>query len=242
MNLLSLFRKNGKTEKAVDESVLSDAFLKTINVRLLKCCSKATLDLPILVSRSSTHSPTGREWLLSSGEGYAIRDVALLQAQLLKNLLVNLADEFQISATDEGQFCLSLLLDEAQGQVDESGEYVEGSSLLIVISKAVLEAVEGIADESKAEGLVAMKSAYTGLLSRFLMKDLTDFFRDYPRLTGALARLAGSRGPHLVQGSEGSLKSFLDKTLQKDKPVLFDDLYTRDTSNTFCVVPSHVTN
>lgn len=233
MNLLSLFRKNGKAEKVVDESVLTDAFLKTINVRLLKCCSKATLDLPILVSRSSTHSPTGREWLLSSGEGYAIRDVALLQAQLLKNLLVNLADEFQISATDEGQFCLSLLLDEAQGQVDESGEYVEGSSLLIVVSKAVLEAVEGIADESKAEGLVAMKSAYTGLLSRFLMKDLTDFFRDYPRLITALAKLEGSRGPHLVQGSEGSLKSFLDKTLQKDKPVLFDDLYTRDTSNTF---------
>ena len=233
MNLLSLFRKNGKTEKAVDESVLTDAFLKTINVRLLKCCSKSTLDLPVFVARSSTHSPTGREWLVSSGEGYAIRDVALLQAQLQKNLLVNLADEFQISATDEGQFCLSVLLDESQGQVDESGEYVEGSSLLIVVSKAVLEAVEGIADESKVEGLVAMKSAYTGLLSRFLMKDLTDFFRDYPRLTGALAKLEGSRGPHLVQGSEGSLKSFLDKTLQKDKPVLFDDLYTRDTSNTF---------
>ena len=233
MNLLSLFRKNGKAEKVVDESVLTDAFLKTINVRLLKCCSKATLDLPILVERSSLHSPIGREWLLSSGEGYAIRDVALLQAQLQKNLLVNLADEFQISATDEGQFCLSVLLDEAQGQVDESGEYVEGSSLLVVLSKAVLEALEGIADESKVEGLVAMKSAYTGLLSRFLMKDLTDFFRDYPRLTRALAKLEGSRGSHLVQVSEGSLKSFLDKTLQKDKPVLFDDLYTRDTSNTF---------
>lgn len=230
MNLLSLFRKNGKAEKVVDESVLTDAFLKTINARLLKCCSKATLDLPILVEKSSLHSPTGREWLLSSGEGYAIRDVALLQAQLLKNLLVNLADEFQISATDEGQFCLSVLLDETQGQV---GEYVEGSSLLVVISKAVLEALEGIADEFKAEGLVAMKSAYTGLLSRFLMKDLTDFFREYPRLTSALAKLEGSRGSHLVQGSEGSLKSFLDKTLQKDKPVLFDDLYTRDTSNTF---------
>ena len=233
MNLLSLFRKNGKAEKVVDESVLTDTFLKTINVRLLKCCSKATLDLPILVERSSLHSPIGREWLLSSGEGYAIRDVALLQAQLLKNLLVNLADEFQISATDEGQFCLSVLLDESQGQVDESGEYVEGSSLLIVVSKAVLEALEGIADESKAEGLVAMKSAYTGLLSRFLMKDLTDFFRDYPRLITALAKLEGSRGPYLVQGSEGRLKSFLDKTLQKDKPVLFDDLYTRDTSSTF---------
>ena len=97
MNLLSLFRKNGKTEKVVDESVLTDAFLKTINVRLLKCCSKATLDLPVLVTKSSLHSPIGREWLLSVGEGYAIRDVALLQAQLLKNLLVNLADEFQIS-------------------------------------------------------------------------------------------------------------------------------------------------
>lgn len=141
MNLLSLFRKNGKAEKVVDESVLTDAFLKTINVRLLKCCSKATLDLPILVERSSLHSPIGREWLVSSGEGYAIRDVALLQAQLLKNLLVNLADEFRISATDEGQFCLSVLLDESQGQVDESGEYVEGSSLLVVVSKAVLEAL-----------------------------------------------------------------------------------------------------
>ncbi len=233
MNLLSLFRKNGKTEKVVDESVLTDAFLKTINVRLLKCCSKATLDLPVLVERSSLHSPIGREWLLSSGEGYVIRDVALLQAQLLKNLLVSLADEFQISATDEGQFCLSVLLDESQGQVGGSGEYVEGSSLLVVVSKAVLEALEGIADESKTEGLVAMKSAYTGLLSRFLMKDLTDFFRDYPRLITALAKLEGSRGPYLVQGSEGSLKSFLDKTLQKDKPVLFDDLYTRDTSSTF---------
>lgn len=233
MNPLSLFRKNGKTEKVVDESVLTDAFLKTVNTRLLKCCSKATLDLPVLVSRSSTHSPTGREWLVSSGEGYVIRDVALLQAQLQKNLLVNLADEFQISATDEGQFCLSVLLDEAQGQIDESGEIAKGSSLLVVISEAVHEAVEGIADEPNSDGLVAMKSAYTGLLSRFLMKDLTDFFRDYPRLTGALARLEGSRGPHLVQGSEGSLKSFLDKRLQKDKPVLFDDLYTRDTSNTF---------
>ena len=233
MSLLSLFRKNGKAEKVIDESVLTDAFLKTINVRLLKCCSKATLDLPILVVRSSTHSPTGRECLLSSGEGYAIRDVSLLQAQLLKNLLVNLADEFQISATDEGQFCLSVLLDESQGQVDESGEYVEGSSLLVVISKTVLEAVEGIADESKSDGLVAMKSAYTGLLSRFLMKDLTDFFCDYPRLTTALAKLEGSRGPHLVQGRDDSLKSFLDKTLQKDKPALFDDLYTRDTTNTF---------
>lgn len=233
MNLLSLFRKNGKTEKVVDESVLTDAFLKTVNTRLLKCCSKATLELPVLVEKPFLHSPIGREWLLSSGEGYAIRDVALLQAQLLKNLLVNLADEFQISATDEGQFCLSVLLDESQGQVGESGEYIEGSSILVVLSKAVLEALEGIADESKAEGLVAMKSAYTGLLSRFLMKDLTDFFRDYPRLTGALAKLEGSRGQHLVQGSEGSLKSFLDKTLQKDRPVLFDDLYTRDTSNTF---------
>lgn len=231
MSFLSLFRKSGNG-KEIDESVITDTFHKSIKDRLIKCLSKSVLDLPIIVEESSVHSPVGREWLLKKGDGYYIRDVAHLQGRMVKGFLVDLASEFNIGSTEQGQFCLSILLDEAQGQIESSGEVKWGTSLLVVTQSAVYKAIEWIPTDVLTMDVQAVSDAYEGLLVRNLTKDLNDFFKEYPRQVEALARLEGSTGAHLV-GMHGGLKSILDKALQKDKPVLFDDLYQRDTTNTF---------
>ncbi len=231
MSFLSLFKKSGK-EKEVDESVLTDTFHKSIKDRLFKCLSKSILDLPIIVKESSVHSPVGREWLLRSGEGYCIRDVAHLQGRMVKGFLVNLASEFNIGSTEQGQFCLSVLLDEIQGQVDSTGDVKWGTSLLAVAQSAVYKAIEWIPNDVLTMDVEAVSETFEGLAVRNLTKDLNDFFKEYPRIVEALARLEGTTGAHLV-GMQGGLKSIMDKALQKDKPVLFYDLYQRDTTNTF---------
>ncbi|RMV76449.1 hypothetical protein ALP05_00668 [Pseudomonas caricapapayae] len=231
MSFISLFKKSGK-EKQIDESVLTDTFHKTIKEKMIKCLSKSVLELPIVVEESSVHSPNGREWLLRSGVGYCIRDVAHLQGRMVKGFLVNLASEFNIGSTEQGQFCLSVLLDEIQGQIESSGEVKWGTSLLVVTQSAVYKAIEWIPDDILAMDLEAVSDSYEGLVIRNLTKDLNDFFKDYPRLVEALARLESETGANLVT-VQGGLKSILDKALQKDKPVLFDDLYQRDTTNTF---------
>ncbi|RMT12406.1 hypothetical protein ALP52_00828 [Pseudomonas amygdali pv. mori] len=217
--MISIFIKSKRPEKVIDESVLTDAFVKAVKERLVRCLLKSVQEVPIVVPVSNFHSPNGREWLLAAGEGYQIRDMAHLQAKLLKGMMVNLALEFSISATDEGQFCLSVLLDESQS--------------LIQTVIATADRVIGDLPEDLASGaLEPLQAAYLSTSSRYLVKDLNDYLSESPRLTEALARLEGSKGPHLVSVA-GGLKSILDRTLQKDKPVLFDDLYTRDTSNTF---------
>lgn len=217
--MMSLFRKSGNPEKVMDESVLTDAFTKTVKDRLVKCLSVATQGIPIVVPVSETHSPNGREWLLASGENYQIRDISHLQARLLKAMQINLAEEFSISATDEGQFALSVLLDEAP-------------SLIGTLIGIVDEVVGDLPEDLASGALEPLQKAYADMLGRYLVKDLSDFFIENPRLVEAVARLEGCKGPHLVS-VQGSLKSMLDRKLQKDKPVLFDDLYTRDTSSTF---------
>ena len=134
-------------------------------------------------------------------------------------MLVDLALEFSISATDEGQFCLSVLLDESQSLIQ---------MVIATADKVIGHLPEGLA----TAGYEPLQAAYLNTSSRYLVKDLNDYLTESPRLTEALARLEGSKGPHLVSVG-GSLKSILDKKLQKDKPVLFNDLYTRDTTNTF---------
>lgn len=215
----SLFIKSKRSEKVIVESDLTDAFAKAVKERLVRCLLKSVQEVPIIVPVSNVHSPNGREWLLAAGEGYQIRDMAHLQAKLLKTMLVNLALEFSISATDEGQFCLSVLLDESQSLIQ---------TVIATADKVIGDLPEGLA----TAGYEPLQAAYLNTSSRYLVKDLNDYLTESPRLTEALARLEGSKGPHLVSAG-GSLKSILDRTLQKDKPILFDDLYTRDTSNTF---------
>lgn len=217
--MISLYIKSKRPEKVLDESVLTDAFAKAVKERLVRCLLKSVQEVPIIVPVSNVHSPNGRDWLLAAGEGYQIRDMSHLQSKLLKGVMVNLALEFSISATDEGQFCLSVLLDESQR--------------LIQTVIATTDRVIGDLPEDLASGaLEPLQAAYLSTSSRYLVKDLNDYLSESPRLTEALARLEGSKGPHLVSAGN-SFKSILDRTLQKDKPVLFDDLYTRDTSNTF---------
>ena len=168
---------------------------------------------------SNVHSPNGRDWLLAAGEGYQIRDMAHLQAKLLKGMLVDLALEFSISATDEGQFCLSVLLDESQ-------------SLIETVIRVTDRVIGDLPEELSTGGYEPLQAAYLNTSSRYLAKEINDYLTDSPRLTEALARLEGAKGPHLVSVG-GSLKSILDKKLQRDKPVLFNDLYTRDSTNTF---------
>lgn len=229
--MMSLFRKSGKPEKTIDENVLTDVFVKNTKDRLIKCLTDSILTLPIIVEESPVHSPNGREWLLTSVEGYAIRDVVHLQSRLMKNFMVDLAKEFGISSTDEGQLCLSILLDETQGQIC-IGEVKRGTSLMVVAQNAVYKSIEWIPDHVLEADFHAVRDAYEELLVRNLTKDLSDFFRDNPRLIEALSRLDASQGAAMVT-VKGSLKSILDKALQKDTPVLFEDLYTRDTTNTF---------
>ena len=217
--MMSLFRKSNRPAKVIDESVLTDAFIKEVKERLVKCLSKATQDVPIIVAKGESHSPNGREWLLAEGKSYQILDMSHLQGRLQKAMLVNLALDFSISATDEGQFSLSVLLDESQALME---------TLIDVVDRVVGD----LSDDLVTGDLDSVQADYSALLARYLVKALNDFFNVNARLVEALARLEGSSGPHLVSVG-GSLKSILDKTLQKDKPVLFDDLYTRDTSNTF---------
>lgn len=217
--MMSLFRKSNRPAKVIDESVLTDAFVKDVKERLVKRLSKATQDVPIIVARGESHSPNGREWILAEGKGYQILDMSHLQGKLQKAMLVNLALEFSISATDEGQFCLSVLLDESQALME---------AMIDVVDRVVGD----LPDELATGDLDTIQADYSSLLARYLVKDLNDFFNVNARLVEALARLEGSRGPHVISVG-GSLKGILDKTLQKDKPVLFDELYTRDTSCMF---------
>ncbi|RMV80684.1 hypothetical protein [Pseudomonas amygdali] len=217
--MISLFIKSKRSEKVIDESVLTDAFVKAVKERLVRCLLKSVHEVPIIVPVSNVHSPNGREWLLAAGEGYQIRDMSHLQAKLLKGMMVNLALEFSISATDEGQFCLSVLLDESQ-------------SLIQTVIATTDKVIGDLPEDLATAGYEPLQAAFLTTSSRYLAKDLNDYLSESPRLTEALARLEGSKGPYLVSAG-GSLKSILDRTLQKDKPSLFDDLYTRDTSNTF---------
>lgn len=217
--MMSLFIKSKRPEKVIDESVLTDAFAKAVKERLVRCFLKSAREIPIIVPVSNVHSPNGRDWLLAAGEGYQIRDIAHLQAKLLKGMLVDLALEFSISATDEGQFCLSVLLDESQ-------------SLIETVIRVTDRVIGDLPEELSTGGYEPLQAAYLNTSSRYLAKELNDYLTQSPRLTEALARLEGSKGPHLVSVG-GSLKSILDKKLQKDNPVLFNDLYTRDTTNTF---------
>jgi hypothetical protein len=215
----SLFIKSERPEKVIDESVLTDAFVKAVKERLVRSLLKSVQEVPIIVPVSNVHSPYGRDWLLAVGESYQIRDMAHLQGKVLKGMLVDLALEFNISATDEGQFCLSVLLDESQ-------------SLIETVIRVTDRVIGDLPEELSTGGYEPLQAAYLNLLPRYLAKELNDYLSESPRLTEALARLEGSKGPHLVSVG-GSLKSILDKKLQKDKPVLFNDLYTRDTTNTF---------
>lgn len=217
--MISLFIKSKRPAKVIDESILTDAFVKAVKERLVRCLLKSVQEIPVIVPVSNVHSPNGREWLLAAGEGYQIRDMSHLQAMLLKGMMVNLALEFSISATDEGQFCLSVLLDESQ-------------SLIETVIRVTDRVIGDLPEELSTGGYEPLQAAYLSTSSRYLVKDLNDYLSESPRLTEALARLEGSKSPHLVSAGN-SLKSILDRTLQKDKPVLFDDLYTRDTSNTF---------
>lgn len=217
--MMSLFIKSKQPAKVIDESVLTDAFTKAVKERLVRCLLKSVREVPIIVPVFNVQSPNGREWLLTAGEGYQIRDMAHLQAKLLKAMLLDLALEFSISATDEGQFCLSVLLDESQ-------------SLIETVIRVTDRVIGDLPEELSTGGYEPLQAAYLNTSSRYLAKELNDYLTQSPRLTEALARLEGSKGPHLVSVG-GSLKSILDKKLQKDKPVLFNDLYTRDTTNTF---------
>ncbi len=217
--MMSLFIKSKRPEKVIDESVLTDAFAKAVKERLVRCFLKSAREIPIIVPVSNVHSPNGREWLLAAGEGYQIRDMAHLQAKLLKGMLVDLALEFSVSATDEGQFCLSVLLDESQ-------------SLIETVIRVTDRVIGDLPEELSTGGYEPLQAAYLNTSSRYLAKELNDYLAESPRLTEALARLEGSKGPHLVSAG-GSLRSILDKKLQRDKPVLFNDLYTRDTTSTF---------
>ena len=114
---------------------------------------------------------------------------------------------------------MSVLLDESQ-------------SLIETVIRVTDRVIGDLPEELSTGGYEPLQAAYLSTSSRYLAKELNDYLAESPRLTEALARLEGSKGPHLVSAG-GSLKSILDKKLQKDKPVLFNDLYTRDTTNTF---------
>ncbi|PYD84247.1 hypothetical protein DNF23_55585, partial [Pseudomonas syringae pv. pisi] len=143
-------------------------------------------------------------------------------AELVLSLMRDVHHEFGIGASNEGQIILSLVADEA---VTPKG------GLVRLITDIIHNACLDLPDSVLEAGRDAVEGQVYAVIARKLASTLGQYFADNRRIPLAVARHEALKAPHLV-GDE-DLKSFLDKKLQKNADVLFDELYIFDTTSTY---------
>lgn len=218
--------RSKEASKAADELVAKPEFLNRCRERLISTMIRAARSLPLVVSHDGeelTATANGLASVLVKGKGFCVLDVRTQSAELVLSLIRDTHHEFSVGATNEGQIVLSLVADEAVTQV---------GGLVRLITDVIHAACIDLPDSVLEAGRDAVEGQVHAVIARKLASNLGQYFADNLRIPLSVARHEALKAPHLVV-SDDDLKSFLDKKLQKNADVLFDDLYTFDTTSTY---------
>lgn len=217
--------RGNEASKAADELVSKPEFLNRSRERLISTMIRAARSLPLVVSHDGeqlTATANGLASVLMKGKGFCVLDVRTQSAELALSLIRDVHHEFSVGATNEGQIILSLVADEAV--TPEGG-------LVRLITDVIHAACIDLSDSVLEAGRDSVEGQVQAVIARKLASNLGQYFADNQRIPFAVARHEALKAPHLV-GDE-DLKSFLDKKLQKNADVLFDELYIFDTTSTY---------
>lgn len=211
---------------AAEELVAKAEFINRCRERLISTMIRSSRSLPLVVPYSGEEMiapANGLASVLMMGKGFCVLDVRTQSAELALSLIRDVHHEFGIGASNEGQIVLSLVADEAVTQV---------GGLVRLITDVIHAAFIDLPDAVMEAGRDAVEGQVQTVIARKLASNLGQYFADNQRIPLAVARHEALKAPHLVVGVD-DLKSFLDKKLQKNADVLFDDLYTFDTTSTY---------
>lgn len=217
--------RSKEASKAADELVAKPEFLNRCRERLISTIIRSSRSLPLVVpdtAKGSTAPANGLGSILLTGKGFCVLDVRTQSAELVLSLIRDIHHEFSVGATNEGQIILSLVADEA---VTPKG------GLVRLITDVIHNACLDLPDSVLEAGRDAVEGQVYAVIARKLASTLGQYFADNQRIPLAVARHEALKAPHLV--GDDDLKSFLDKKLQKNADVLFDELYTFDTTSTY---------
>lgn len=217
--------RSKEASKAADEVVAKPEFLNRCRERLISTMIRSSRSLPLVVhdtAEGTTAPANGLASVLVKGKGFCVLDVRTQSAELALSLIRDVHHEFSVGATNEGQIILSLLADESV--TPEGG-------LVRLITDVIHAACIDLPDSVLEAGRDDVEGQVYAVIARKLASTLGQYFADNQRIPLAVARHEALKAPHLL-GDE-DLKSFLDKKLQKNADVLFDELYIFDTTSTY---------
>ncbi|PTT14440.1 MULTISPECIES: hypothetical protein [unclassified Pseudomonas] len=217
--------RSKEASKAADELVAKPEFLNRCRERLISTMIRSSRSLTLVVpdtAEGSTAPANGLGSVLLTGKGFCVLDVRTQSAEIALSLIRDVHHEFGIGASNEGQIILSLVADEA---VTPKG------GLVRLITDVIHAACIDLPDSVLEAGREDVEGQVYAVIARKLASTLGQYFADNQRIPLAVARHEALKAPHLV-GDE-DLKSFLDKKLQKNADVLFDELYIFDTTSTY---------
>lgn len=218
--------RSNEASKAADELVAKPEFLNRCRERLISTMIRAARSLPLVVPHLGEEivaPANGLASVLMMGKGFCVLDVRTLSAELALSLIRDVHHEFSVGASNEGQIILSLVADEAV--TPEGG-------LVRLFTDVIHNACLDLPDSVLEAGRDSVEGQVQAVIARKLASNLGQYFADNQRIPLAVARHEALKAPHLMLGDD-DLKSFLDKKLQKNADVLFDDLYTFDTTSTY---------
>ena len=218
--------RGNEASKAADELVSKLEFLNRSRERLISTMIRAARSLPLVVSHDGeqlTATANGLASVLMKGKGFCVLDVRTQSAELVLSVIRDIHHEFSVGATNEGQIILSLVADEAV--TPEGG-------LVRLITDVIHNACLDLPDSVLEAGRDSVEGQVQAVIARKLASNLGQYFADNQRIPLAVARHEALKAPHLMLGDD-DLKSFLDKKLQKNADVLFDELYIFDTTSTY---------
>ncbi|UOP09090.1 hypothetical protein [Pseudomonas palleroniana] len=219
-------QRSKEASNAADELVAKPEFLNRCRERLISTMIRSSRSLPLVVpdtAEGSTAPANGLASVLMKAKGFCVLDVRTQSAELVLSVIRDIHHEFSVGATNEGQIILSLVADEAV--TPEGG-------LVRLITDVIHAACIDLPDSVLEAGRDAVEGQVHAVIARKLASNLGQYFADNLRIPLSVARHEALKAPHLVVGDD-DLKSFLDKKLQKNADVLFDDLYTFDTTSTY---------
>lgn len=215
-----------EASKAADELVAKPEFLNRCRERLISTMIRSSRSLPIVVPYSGEEilaPANGLVSILVTCKSFCVLDVRTQSAELVLSLIRDTHHEFSVGATNEGQLILSLVADEAV--TPEGG-------LVRLITDVIHNACLDLPDSVLEAGRDAVEGQVHAVIARKLASTLGQYFADNQRIPLSVARHEALKAPHMMVDVE-DLKSFLDKKLQKNADVLFDELYTFDTTSTY---------
>lgn len=218
--------RSKEASNAADELIAKSEFLNICRVRLISTMIRSSRSLPLVVpdtAEGSTGPANGLGSVLLTGKGFCVLDVRTQSAEIALSLIRDVHHEFGIGASNEGQIILSLVADEAVTQ--------EGG-LVRLITDVIHAACIDLPDSVLEAGRDDVEGQVYAVIARKLASTLGQYFADNQRIPLSVARHEALKAPHLMLGGD-DLKSFLDKKLQKNADVLFDELYTFDTTSTY---------